>query len=251
VAFDRFLARLFSKPIKGLIVKGGYTLELRLKRARTTRDIDFSFTGDLGGLWRGKAENLQEFLYVNAQVDVGDFFEFVIGTAILDLENAPYGGFRYPIESRMAGRVFAKFSIDIAAGDAWHEPHENIQTHDWFDFAGIPPIAIPVISAEQQFAEKLHAFTLLRDYPNSRVKDIIDMVLLINETHMSASELFEITQATFLKRANSEFPPLFSAPPDTWKKPYSKLAQSCAIEGSLEEATTLVRSYCKEIGIIQ
>jgi hypothetical protein len=49
VAFDRFLARLFSKPIEGLIVKGGYTLELRLNRARTTKDIDFSFTSDLGG----------------------------------------------------------------------------------------------------------------------------------------------------------------------------------------------------------
>ena len=36
-----------------------------------------------------------------------------------------------------------------------------------------------MIGREQQFAEKLHAYTLPRNSANSRVKDLVDMALLI------------------------------------------------------------------------
>jgi hypothetical protein len=48
VAFDRFLARLFSSTDKDIFVlKGGYSLELRLRRARTTKDIDLAINDNL------------------------------------------------------------------------------------------------------------------------------------------------------------------------------------------------------------
>jgi predicted nucleotidyltransferase component of viral defense system len=251
VAFDRFLARLFSSNISGLIAKGGYTLELRLDKARTTKDIDFSFTGDLGGQWKGKPENLQEFLFTCSQIDLHDYFEYVIGKATLGLENAPYGGYRYPIQARMAGRIFAKFSIDIAAGDVWYEPHDKLKIHDWFDFAGLPVVEIPVISTEQQFAEKLHSYTQQREHPNSRVKDIVDMVLLIKKMKMSEERLIEITQKTFTKRLDSVFPPMFNAPPDDWYDRYPDIAGTCGLSESLNEAVSLVRDYCEKCGLIQ
>jgi hypothetical protein len=43
VAFDRFLARMFSKGPKAAylwLLKGGYAMELRMHAARTTKDID-------------------------------------------------------------------------------------------------------------------------------------------------------------------------------------------------------------------
>jgi hypothetical protein len=40
VAFDRLLCRLFREPAFPWLLKGGYAMELRLKTARTTRDID-------------------------------------------------------------------------------------------------------------------------------------------------------------------------------------------------------------------
>ena len=48
-----------------------------------------------------------------------------------------------------------------------------------------------MISAEQQFAEKLHAYTLPRlERVNTRTKDLIDMVLLIRrETSTKAKPL--------------------------------------------------------------
>ena len=42
VAFDRLLARLFHGRTGNMLLKGGYALELRLERARATKDIDLS-----------------------------------------------------------------------------------------------------------------------------------------------------------------------------------------------------------------
>ena len=41
-AFDRLLCRLFARPDAPWLLKGGYAMELRLKTARTTRDIDLA-----------------------------------------------------------------------------------------------------------------------------------------------------------------------------------------------------------------
>ena len=45
VAFDRFLASLFPQESKGTypwVLKGGYAMELRIRSARTTKDIDLT-----------------------------------------------------------------------------------------------------------------------------------------------------------------------------------------------------------------
>jgi hypothetical protein len=45
VAFDRFLARMFSKGPKATypwVLKGGYAMELRVQSARTTKDLDLT-----------------------------------------------------------------------------------------------------------------------------------------------------------------------------------------------------------------
>ena len=41
-AGDRLLCRLFAEPDAPWLLKGGYAMELRLKTARTTRDIDLA-----------------------------------------------------------------------------------------------------------------------------------------------------------------------------------------------------------------
>jgi Nucleotidyl transferase AbiEii toxin, Type IV TA system len=42
VSFDRLLARLFAEKNAPWLLKGGYAMELRLRTARTTKDIDIS-----------------------------------------------------------------------------------------------------------------------------------------------------------------------------------------------------------------
>jgi hypothetical protein len=60
------------------------------------------------------------------------------------------------------------------------EPLEVIEGRDWLEFAGVASPLVYTIPREQQFSEKLHAYTLPRQSTvNSRVQDLVDMVLLM------------------------------------------------------------------------
>ena len=48
-----------------------------------------------------------------------------IGEAMMDLDGAPYGGARYPVESIMDGRTFVKFHLDVGVGDVVLDPPEQ------------------------------------------------------------------------------------------------------------------------------
>lgn len=90
----------------------------------------------------------------------------------MDLDGAPYGGARYPVEAIMGARTFAKFHLDVGVGDVIVDPTELAHTQNWFGFADIDAPRVPMIQREQQFAEKIHAYTLPRQgAPNSRVRD--------------------------------------------------------------------------------
>jgi Nucleotidyl transferase AbiEii toxin, Type IV TA system len=117
VAFDRFLARLVNKPTGDWILKGGYAMELRFVTARSTRDLDFN-------LRAGNTDSALDHLQRSGARDIGDFFSFRVGEAMMDLDAAPYGGARYPVESRLDGRTFVKFHVDVAIGDVILEPFE-------------------------------------------------------------------------------------------------------------------------------
>jgi len=113
-----------------------------------------------------------------ANVPLGDWFEYAIGATVMDLEAAPYGVARFPVEARMDDRIFARFHLDTDIGDVFIEPLETIACRDWLSFAGIETARVRMIAREQQFAEKVHAYTLPRQSTNSRVKDLVDLGLL-------------------------------------------------------------------------
>ena len=168
VAFDRLLARLFqaAQP-RALpwVLKGGYAMELRIKAARTTKDIDLTMRSVFSsGEKKDDKKNLAvlEKLQEAAAFSSDDFFVYTIGEPIADLDAAPYGGARFPVEARLDGRVFVGFHLDVGIGDAVMEPLEVIEGRDWLGFAGIASPSLYMIPREQQFAEKLHAYTLPR-----------------------------------------------------------------------------------------
>src|SRR5882724_566614 len=70
LVFDRFLARMTQVMGDAVILKGGLVLELRLARARTTKDIDVRLVGS--------AERLLERLQEIGRLQLGDFMTFEI-----------------------------------------------------------------------------------------------------------------------------------------------------------------------------
>ncbi len=168
-AFDRFLVRIFSGPLsEEIMLKGGYALEIGFNKSRTTKDIDICIKGESDKELFNR-DYLRVKIQESAEIDMHDFFEYNIEESILDLENTPYTGFRFPVECNMAGRRFARFSMDIAIKDVWLDIKNEMNVGDQLLFAGIQDKKIRTIAYEQQFAEKLHSYSLPRKSQNSRV----------------------------------------------------------------------------------
>lgn len=227
VAFDRLLCRLFRDSHAPWILKGGYAMELRLAESRTTRDIDLGTRRPLRG--EGSVtDRMLSLLQKSVGMDLGDFFTFTIGKVMMDIDAAPYGGARFQVDARMDGRIFAKFHIDVASGDAVIEPVEEVNGHDWLDYCGITAGVFPAIPKEQQFAEKLHAYTLPRATANTRFRDLLDMVLLIR-MGLDGEKTREALIRTFKRRGTHHLPDTLTPPPDVWERPFAALAAECSL----------------------
>jgi hypothetical protein len=132
----------------------------------------------------------------------------------------------------------------------WLEPHDLAPTADWLGFAGIGAPKVPVISREQQFAEKLHAYTRPRPTPNSRVKDLVDLLLLVRMRGIGPGKIKAAAEKTFARRGTHSFPPVFLPPPSSWSSPFRKLAQECGIEIAQDQAVEEITSFCIRHGLI-
>lgn len=177
-----------------------------------------------------------------------DFFVYTIGEPIADLDAALYGGARYPVEGRLDGRVFVGFHLDVGIGDAVMEPLEVIEGRDWLGFAGIASPPLYMIPREQQFAEKLHAYTLPRQgATNSRVRDLVDMVLLIQSATLARSKVAEAIRVTFERRKTHALPNALPVPPADWQKPYDALARECGLSGQTEDAFEILQKFAESI----
>lgn len=254
VAFDRLLARLFQmgQPLAPpWVLKGGYAMELRIKAARTTKDIDLTMPSALSpGEKKGDKKNLAvlDKLQESAAFRSDDFFVYTIGEPISDLDAAPYGGARFPVEARLDGRVFVGFHLDVGIGDAVMEPLEVIEGRDWLGFAGIASPSLYMIPREQQFAEKLHAYTLPRKgAANTRVRDLVDMVLLIQSGTLEKVRVGESIRVTFERRKTHSMPSTLPAPPADWQKPYEALARECGLSGQVGDAFEILRTFAESI----
>jgi len=254
VAFDRLLARLFQAAQPRTlpwVLKGGYAMELRIKAARTTKDIDLTMRNVFSsGEKKDDKKNLAvlEKLQEAAAFKCDDFFVYTIGEPISDLDAAPYGGARFPVEVRLDGRVFVGFHLDVGIGDAVMEPLEVIEGRNWLGFAGIASPSLYMIPREQQFAEKVHAYTLpRRGAVNSRVRDLVDMVLLIQSGTLAKAQVAEAIRITFDRRGTHTVPNPLPQPPADWQKPYDALGRECNLSGRLEEAFAVLREFMELI----
>jgi hypothetical protein len=248
VAFDRLLARLGSVPNSPWILKGGYAMELRFQNARTTKDLDFTLR--LKAKRAPAGNKVLDMVQDAAAGDLDDFFIYRIGEATADLDGAPYGGARYPVVAVLADRTFARFHLDIGVGDIVIEPAEIFNSRDWLGFVQIPPATITAISRDQQFAEKIHAYTIPRTHThNSRVRDLVDMLLLVESNQLVPERVREAILGTFNRRSTHDVPSSLQGPPAVWEKPFFALAAECGLQISINEAFRIVDIFYRSLRI--
>lgn len=248
VAFDRLLARLFQNDATPWALKGGYALELRFKAARSTIDIDLTLQRVVATAESGNAVGaIREMLQAAADVSLDDWFQYTVGPPVMDLAADPYGGARYSVEARMDGRVFARFHLDAGVGDVVIQPLEVVECPDWLGFAGIKQPRVRMISREQQFAEKIHAYTLPRSSPNSRVKDLVDLALLTGDNRLDQARVFNALHLTFERRNTHPLPASLNQPPEEWQKPFQALAKECGLRTDIAAVFDQVHTFFGEV----
>jgi hypothetical protein len=99
-----------------------------------------------------------------------------------------------------------------------------------------------VISAEQQFAEKLHAYSLPRgERANTRTKDLNHSGKL-DRTKASAA-----VRATFAKRGTHTVPSELDPPPAEWGPVFDALAKECGLQIKIGEGLAVVRDFAKTL----
>jgi hypothetical protein len=148
------------------------------------------------------------------------------------------------VDAHLAGRTFVKFHLDVSTGDVLGEPYESLSGRDWLGFAGIASANFPAVSPEEQFAEKLHAFTLPRvGRENTRVKDLVDLVLLIERTRLDVARLPKAIRETFQRRKTHGIPATLASPPASWPTPFAEMARECGIAVDMEEHFGVVQQF--------
>ncbi|MFD6322974.1 nucleotidyl transferase AbiEii/AbiGii toxin family protein [Streptomyces sp. NPDC058442] len=245
VVFDRMAARLAEDRASGWILKGGAAMEFRLTgRARTTKDLDLALRPEDGSDADGS--EVRELLIDALATDLDrDGFRFRVGPPVsLTADTAGRGGWRFSVESHLAGKVFAGVRVDVVDRGEKIARTEFLPLPNTLQFAGTPQRAIETVDRRQHFAEKLHAFT--RDYgdrPNTRVKDLVDLVLLAEDGLPGDATLVQVVRHVFAVRATHEVPGELADPPPRWRDSYPELARELATEAppTLDAALGLVR----------
>jgi hypothetical protein len=228
---ERLLARLFRDPDPPWFLKGGFAMDLRFRpQARTTKDVDLTMSlasANLAADFHGAVrDRIQEVV----DVDLGDYLSYRIGAPRQELTNAPRGGARYPCEAVLVGKTYAKFHIDVGCGDALVGEPERLTGDDLLSFAGIPPAAVIAISKPQQFAEKVHAYTFpWSGRHNTRTKDLVDLILLIERGLPEVTEIRSALRATFAVRATHPLPASLEPPPRAWAVDFPPMATEAGL----------------------
>ncbi|WP_283135441.1 nucleotidyl transferase AbiEii/AbiGii toxin family protein [Rhizohabitans arisaemae] len=240
--FDRICAR-FAMTVPGRwVFKGGTVLEFRMpNRARTTKDIDLALRdGDLGD-----GELRDELIETLGADPDEDRFVFLVGTpTALHPDSGGRPGWRFGVQAELAGKPFGGVKLDIVARPEELTETEELRLPGFLDFAGVPPRFVEVVHPRQHFAEKLHALT--RDYgdrPNTRVKDLLDLVLLIEDGLVPDAALVTACRHVFTVRATHDLPVQIGEPPPAWAGAYPGLAEGLTSIVLLPKALDLVRGY--------
>ena len=119
---------------------------------------------------------------------------------------------------------------------------------EFLNFAGIKPAWVAMLPREQQFAEKVHAYTYPREILSSRTRDLVDMVLLIEHGLPEKELVRKALHATFERRKSHSLPARLQPPPDLWRGTYQEMADDCGVsKKNIEDAFSFVEAYWKEI----
>ena len=194
-ALERFLYRLGqSAHADHFVLKGAMLFNLWYAMPhRPTRDVD------LLGFGPSDLESIGQTFREIVSVAAADGMVFDPASVVVEeiRKNAGYAGARVLVSAELA-RARCKVQVDIGFGDAVTPgPVDAIYPVLLADFAAPQLCTYPVYTV---VAEKLHAMVLL-GMTNSRVKDYLDVWILLERETLDTTVLTTAIAATFKRRS--------------------------------------------------
>lgn len=241
VLFERIVARLQVAEPGFWVLKGGMALEVRLSdAARLTKDIDVGLRDIVS-----TPTDLHERL-VDAMTDdpFNDRFVFEVGEpAALREDGGGHLTWRAPVAAFLAGKPFGAIKLDVSPRAHELQATDRLPLPNSLDFAGIPTTEVEIVDVHRHAAEKFHAMT--RDFgerDNSRVRDLLDLVLLIENDMLNPDSLADSAREVWAERNGTEPPRRLPTLPASWPARYEQLAGDHDVEArTFTQAVALVQ----------
>ncbi|MCB9401587.1 MAG: nucleotidyl transferase AbiEii/AbiGii toxin family protein [Microthrixaceae bacterium] len=223
VVFERIVARLAHAEPGRWVLKGGMALEVRLRdQARLTKDIDLGLRDGVNE----QAELHERLVEALAADPFNDRFVLVAGPVT---ELSPDGGghttWRSSVAAQLAGRPFGGVQIDVSPRAHELDLTDTVALPNSLAFADIEAPAVEIIDVNRHAAEKFHA--MLRqfdDRENTRVRDLLDLVLLIENELLDRPAMASAVRDVWQERDATARPKELAVLPASWPDRYERLA---------------------------
>lgn len=246
---DRTVANtVIGQMLPAGVVKGGTAMKLRVGEAasRFTRDVDAARPAD---------------------VDIDDYID-----DLADRLEDGWGGFTGTVEQLPGPRpdgvpddyIMVPFRVRLAyQGSQWlsvtfelghdeigstadSQPRLAGEIVDMFAVLGLDePHPVPLLAAEHQIAQKLHACTSINPATggNERAHDLVDLQILCDEEDVDLAVACDAGRRLFAARQAQPWPPVVVAH-DNWTTLYTEAAEGLGVldtvDAALEWANDLV-----------
>jgi hypothetical protein len=131
------------------------------------------------------ATRIFESLVQQLHKDAGDYFSFAIEPISSDVNLG--ASIRFRVTSRVAGRVFERFHVDIGQGDVIVGPIDYLSPPQMLSFAEITSAPFPCYPVTQHIAEKLHALDII-SVKTGILKDYTEQIDVVEWNHSAMAE---------------------------------------------------------------
>lgn len=220
-AFQRILVRLSADD--NWVLKGGFALEVRLGLdARATKDLDLAMLEDLDGI------EAHDRLLDALDADAGDGLTFQVSPPrAIASDDAGNPGWKFTVTSSLGGKVFASLRLDVVARSAEIAGAVGtIEVRPLILAERLSSTVMPAVDIPQHAAEKFHAMarTYSGDRPSSRVKDLVDIALLLEAGLLPHPDFPGRLQTVWQVRDGVPPPSQLPDFPASWPKDFAAMA---------------------------
>jgi len=229
VVFQRIVTRLQRAEPGRWVLKGGMAMEVRLQdAARLTKDLDLG----LREIDVDPSDLRDRVIEALVPDDDGDGFRFAVGVPARMTEDG--GGhltWRLAVEVELAGRRFGTIKLDISPRAHELDATDTVTLPNALDFAGFATVDIEIVDVHRHAAEKFHG--MLKDFgerENSRVRDLADLMLMLDAGLLSAIQLAGVVTDVWGEREAATPPAAFPELPPSWPERYERLAAENGID---------------------